>query len=120
MTDKMNRFLEEATADAAFMERLRKAQSPEEAIALAAEKGYTFTPEEIKPQMPTGELDDDELDAVAGGAACGCVLGGGGKGGGKDETCACVWAGSGDSIFGGGSFPDRCFCFGGGGGSSFN
>ena len=59
------------------------------------------------------ELNMDEMDAVAGGGTCACVLGGGGAAGEGQKMCACPGFGSGgytrDGI--------RCFCVAGGGGT---
>ena len=95
MTENMKKFLEEASKDKEYLEKVNKAETPEAVIALAAEKGFTLTAEDLKPDQPTGELNEDELDAVAGGKACGCVVGGGGEGGEADGVCACVLAGEG-------------------------
>ena len=54
------------------------------------------------------ELDLDELDAVAGGV-CACVIGGGGKGTGKNCGCGIVGFGRNDS-------GDECVCAAGVGG----
>ena len=110
MTENMRKFLEEASKDREYLEKVNKAETPEAVIALAAEKGFILTAEDLKPDQPTGELNDDELDAVAGGAACACVVGGGGE---KyvgwpsgDAECACVGAGAGNYSTG----DTRCFC----------
>ncbi len=42
------------------------------------------------------DLNADELDAVAGGAQCDCVYGGGGPSGYGEKTCACVMGGGGE------------------------
>ena len=42
------------------------------------------------------DLEMDELDTVAGGKECTCVLGGGGKASRGDKTCACVMGGGGE------------------------
>lgn len=51
--------------------KAKEATSAEELIALAKENGFSYTEEEIKAYFDkthkTGELDDDELDNVAGG-----------------------------------------------------
>ena len=54
------------------------------------------------------ELSMDELDAVAGGGTCGCVLGGGGAAGEGQKICACPAFGAGEG---------RCLCIVGGGGT---
>ena len=67
MTDKMKQFLEEAGKDAAFAEKLNGADSPETVLALAKEKGFELTLEDLQAALPTGELSDEALDGVAGG-----------------------------------------------------
>ena len=67
MTDKMKQFLEEAGKDAAFAEKLNGADRPETVLALAKEKGFELTLEDLQAALPTGELSDEALDGVAGG-----------------------------------------------------
>ena len=67
MTDKMKAFLEEAEKDAAFAEKVNGADSVETVIALAKEKGYELSEEDLQVEAATGELDDAALDDVAGG-----------------------------------------------------
>ena len=46
-------------------------------IALAAENGFTLTQEDLKQEPASGEISDDELEAVAGGkTTCNCFFGG--------------------------------------------
>ena len=100
----------------------------EELIAYAAENGITVTAEELEEaekevkeraaKKEEGELSDDELDAVAGGAVCACAVGGGGKGGKHDETCGCFVAGWGEEHNYHGWY--RCWCVVGGGGKTCN
>lgn len=68
----------------------------EDYIQAAAEYGIELTAEDFRPENAQGEVSDDELDAVAGGDACSCVVGGGGSPGDYDCTCACVLGGAGD------------------------
>lgn len=76
-------------------------------IALAAEYGVELTEADFQPAS-AGELSEDELDAVAGGKTCACVMGGGGTG--EDvtntKTCACVMGGGGQMQDG----AARCHC----------
>ena len=70
------------------------------AIKLAKENGIELTEADFEKKEATGELSDDELDAVAGGGSnCGCFAGGGGGGidasDGKVFGCACVAYGQG-------------------------
>ena len=78
--------------------------SPDEAaltadlITFAKSEGYDFTAEELEAYANAPKhIDDDELEAVAGGAsdtkACACFAGGGGKR--EGVTCACVFGGGG-------------------------
>ena len=87
----------------------------EDLLALAKELGVELT--EADFEKPDGMLDENELDAVAGGKVCVCVVGGGGEGDGNDRVCACPAYGVGadkDKLY------DRCVCFIGGGGKSYN
>lgn len=78
----------------------------EELIALAKELGIELTDADFA--APAGEVSDDEMDAVAGGADCGCFVGGGGEGGGQwdNKVCVCVTGGGGETGDGG----CRCVC----------
>ena len=61
------------------------------------------------------ELNKDELEAVAGGDACGCAVGGyGDEGGGDSQSCICMFGGCG---YGWGK-EARCACPMVGGGTS--
>ena len=124
MTDNLKAFLEAVSQDKAFFEKLTKAKVPEAVIALATEKGFVLTTEDLTPEPASGEVSDDELDAVAGGKTCVCVAGGGGEAGTRDETCACVLGGAGlyVDIHQGKVIAEhqRCFCVMGGGGHSYD
>ena len=114
MTDNMKKFLEEVSKDKKLIEKLQKAETSEAVIALAKEIGFVLTSEDLKSKETISEISDDELEAVAGGKICTCVLGGGGKGDDNEKTCACV-------IGGGGEWEDgspRCACAGAGAGVS--
>lgn len=65
----MEEKLKELMADASFCEELEKTNSPEEASALFAQHGIQITPEELLAAVaqPEGELDEKNLDEVAGG-----------------------------------------------------
>ncbi len=61
-----------------LLEKAKQVKTPEELLALAKENGMEPTPEEantyfamLNPQ--DGELNDDELDQVAGGRKCGTI-----------------------------------------------
>ena len=71
-------------------------------IAFAKAEGYTFTEAELEAYIKQAKpLNDEQLDAVAGGTAgCGCVAigaGGGTDKNGKDFVCSCVGYGLGGS-----------------------
>lgn len=103
MTENMKKLLELASVNEEFKDKMNAA-SKEELIALAKEHGLTLT--EADFDAPTGELSDDELDAVSGGNGCGCTLGGGGKGAGF-SSCVCVGGGAGLEN---GTKKTRCVC----------
>ncbi len=122
MNENVKRFLEEASKDEAFTERLKKATTPEDVISLAKEKGISLTTEDLEAKdVSDYEISDDELDAVSGGDACGCFAGGLGK---KkkfklkdnvveyDNSCTCP-------IFGVGNYSayEGCDCIGSGSGA---
>ena len=116
MTDNMKKFLEEASKDKEFIEKLQKAETPEAVIALAKEIGFELTTDDLKSKETISEISDEELEAVAGGKICFCELGGGGTGDDNEKTCACV-------LGGGGEWKDgncRCACVAVGEGKSDN
>ena len=112
MTDNMKKFLEAVSQNKECIEMLKKAETQEAVIALAAENGFTLTQEDLKQEPASGGISDDELEAVAGGKTCGCAIGGGGASSGDQGGCGCWLGGVGamndDSI--------RCVCAVGGGG----
>ena len=65
----MEEKLKELMGDTSFCEELEKTSSPEEASALFAQHGIQITPEELLAavEQPEGELDEKNLDEVAGG-----------------------------------------------------
>lgn len=61
-----------------LLEKAQNAKTAEELVAIAKENGIELTAEEAKTYFAklntkTGELNDDELDNVAGGKKCGTV-----------------------------------------------
>ena len=82
----------------------------EDLLDLAKELGIELTDADFAESA--GEMNDDKLNAVAGGGACYCALGGGGTEDSNDKTCACVAIGAGYSKRGDFSDPDyeRCMC----------
>ena len=63
----------------------------EKMIELLKEYGVELTEADL--QIPQGELDDDELNAVTGGGGCGCSVAGYGAGDGL--KCVCFLGGTG-------------------------
>jgi len=92
MSEKMKAFLEEVSKNEELRAKLNAADK-DELIAMAKQLGIELA--EADFTAPVEELSDEELDAVAGGGECVCVLGGGGKSGNLQKTCACVTAGAG-------------------------
>ncbi len=73
-------------------------------IALAKEYGYELSTDDFIQ----AELDEDELDGVAGGfKSCYCAIGGGGGSDADGNTCACVVGGYGTRK---GDGDGRCLC----------
>lgn len=103
MTENMKRFLELVSGSEELRERLEAwnrltgTEAEDRVIALAAENGIHLTKEDFTDNR---EIDDDELDAVAGGMYCFCVLAGGGTGseneGFTSQTCVCMACGDGE------------------------
>lgn len=74
-------------------------------VALAAEVGITLTDEDFEDaqKAKNEEMDEEELNAVAGGRIsfekgcdCFCFMGGGGVADEYQKTCACVFYGLGE------------------------
>ena len=105
MTENMQKFLELVSKDEALVAKIG-AMGKDELIALAKELGVALTDADLT--RPTQELDDDDLDTVAGGSdvSCACAMGGGGTKDTNDKTCACVLAGVGYEKDG----SERCLC----------
>lgn len=105
MTENMQKFLELVSKSDELCAKVNTA-GKDELIAMAKELGIVLTDADF--QQPTGELDDDELDQVAGGidGSCACAMGGGGTKDSNDKACACVLAGAGYNKNG----RYRCVC----------
>lgn len=105
MTENMQKFLTAVTQNDEMYSKLNEA-TKEDLIAMAKELGIELTEADFE-QKPA-ELNDDELDAVAGGGdvSCACAMGGGGTKDSNDKTCACVLAGAGYAKSG----RERCVC----------
>ena len=112
MTENMKKFLEAVSKDEALREKVNT-MDKDAIIATAKELGIELT--ETDFAQPEGEMNTDELDAVAGGGVCACVTAGGGKAGGYDKACGCYILGGGDGTGSNGLYA-RCFCVYGGGG----
>ena len=110
MTENMKKFLEAVSKNDELTAKINT-MTKEELLALAKELGIELTDADF--EKPAGELSDDELDTVAGGEVCYCLIGGTGYDTFDNEkTCVCV-------VGGGGEYKDgdcRCWCVGSGGG----
>ena len=113
MTENMKTFLEAVSGDKAFIEKLEKAKDFKTVIALGEERGFTLTEEDLKPDAGIQNISDDEVEAVAGGKVCVCVVGGGGEASPGEGVCACVIDG-----FGFRGDYGRCSCLGAGYGNT--
>ena len=70
--EQLNAFLEKVKADTSLQEKLKTAASPEAAIEIAKDAGFSITAEDIQ-SMQSRELSDEELEEAAGGnVACTC------------------------------------------------
>lgn len=104
MTESRKKLLELASADRELRDRLEACshmtenEAQERVIALAAQHGIRLTREDFAPD--SREIDEDELDAVAGGVCCFCVIAGGGSGSENSsftsQTCVCMACGDGE------------------------
>lgn len=106
MTENLKKFLEKVSEDKALAEKVGNEADPQKLIALAKELGFELTEADLEKKAE--EIDDDDLDTVAGGGdvSCACAMGGGGTKDSNDKTCACVLAGAGYSKQG----RERCVC----------
>ena len=103
MTENIKKFLEAVSKKDELREKLTT-MDKDAIIAAAKELGFELT--EADFVQPEDELNEDELDAVAGGGNCYCFMGGGGTKGKNDRACACVFAGAGEQK----DLTDRCAC----------
>lgn len=74
MTENMKKFLETVSKDADLCKKV-SAMNKDELLAFAREQGFVLT--DVDLTRPAQELDDDDLDTVAGGGvncACGVVV----------------------------------------------
>ena len=81
MNEIVKNFLEEAAKDSDLAEKIAGAETAEELLALAAEKGFALTAEDLASALAqkSGELDDDDLDDVTGGVMGPLTIGNIGK-----------------------------------------
>ena len=127
MTENIKKLLEKISQDEALQEKAKQMDSKEKLIAFARELGFELTEDDFKEeteQVKSGEIDDDELEAVAGGARCMCAAAGGGKQSKRshEKRCACIGYGQGDwsnkkmqEMYG-----PRCTCIIGGDGFTYD
>ena len=120
MSENLKKFLsliasnKELEAKALACNEMDEEKGKQALIELAKENGIEITLADFeKPAEPAScELDDDELDAVAGGGGCGCAGAGGGAGtdanDGKTYGCGCALYGQGGD---GNAKDSNCMCF---------
>ena len=66
--EQLKAFLEKVKGDTSLQEKLKAAASPEAAIEIAKEAGFSITSEDIQSmQSEPVELSDGELEGAAGG-----------------------------------------------------
>ena len=66
--EQLKAFLERVKADTSLQEKLKAAASPEAAIEIAEEAGFSITAEDLQlMQSATVKLSDEELEGAAGG-----------------------------------------------------
>ena len=64
--EQLNAFLEKVKGDTSLQDKLKAAASPEAALQIAKEAGFSITAEDIQ-SMQSVEVSDKELEAAAGG-----------------------------------------------------
>lgn len=113
MTDKARDFLAWVSLNKEQAKELQTIDDPKELVKAAREFGYELNEADFKSDEGK-KVSEEELDAVAGGGPCYCVLGGGGTPTeGHSGACGCAVYGmgySGDKV--------RCYCLGYGQGTS--
>jgi predicted ribosomally synthesized peptide with nif11-like leader len=67
--EQLKAFLEKVKTDTSLQEKLKAADSPEAALEIAQEAGFSITSEDIQKLSESVELSDEELEVgvVAGG-----------------------------------------------------
>ena len=71
--EQLKAFLEKVKADTSLQEKLKAAASPEAAVEIAKDAGFSITAEDM--QSSTVELSDEELEGAAGGSVGNCNSG---------------------------------------------
>ena len=70
MSAQLTAFLDAAKADTSLQEKLKAAGSPDAAVAIAEEAGFTFSSEDLlKATQGDVELEEWQLEAISGGAS---------------------------------------------------
>ena len=83
--EQLKAFLKKVNSDTELQEKLKAAASPEAALQIAKEAGFSITAEDIQTmQSATVEVSDEELERAAGG---GTAVG--------ENTFGIFWCGSG-------------------------
>ena len=135
MTENGRKLIELISENEEAREEFLTCKDSDQIIKFAADKGLAVTLDDldfnIVEEEGVKELDLDEMEAVAGGSKCVCVVGGGGEASREGQsTCACVAAGWGQveyfcrapGIKSGcytGNYT-RCYCAVGGGGKDID
>ncbi|QNI47349.1 Nif11-like leader peptide family natural product precursor [Synechococcus sp. A15-60] len=65
--EHLKAFLEKVMADTSLQDKLKAAASPEAAVEIAKDAGFSITAEDVQ-SMQSVELSVEELEATAGGA----------------------------------------------------
>ena len=106
MSENLKKFMEAVSRESELVGKVNN-MTRAQLISLAKDMGIVLTDADFG-EVGVQELEDDDLDTVAGGTAvgCTCAMGGGGAKDDNDKTCACVVAGLGYSKDG----EERCFC----------
>ena len=68
--EQLNAFLEKVKSDTELQDKLKAAASPDGAVEIAKEAGFSITAEDIQlRQSATEQLSDEELEGAAGARA---------------------------------------------------
>ena len=70
--EQLEAFLETVKTDTSLQEKLKAAASPEAAIEIAKEAGFSITAQDIQSMQSSTDLSDEELEGVAGGWVYSC------------------------------------------------